>query len=157
MIIGRTLAILPLCIALIGCATPLEKVKQNELPASTSNLTLGVVQMNIKQGVAQDEVVTHLGSPNMVTRDSAGQETWIYDKISTEVVTANAGNDQRAMGGIIGVSRNIVGTNAPAAALASTGQFNNASSMTRTQKTLTVIIKFKDNRVADFTYRASAF
>ncbi len=146
-----------LLLAVTGCASPLEKVKQNDLPSSnTSNLTLGVVQKNIKHGMAQDEVATYLGSPNMVTKDGAGLETWIYDKISTEVVTASAGNDQKTIGGLLG-SPNALGSSVSGAAIATASQYNNASSLTRTQKTLTVIIKFKENRVADYTYRASAF
>lgn len=155
---GKLGAVLALSLVIAGCATPLEKVQQSEPPVSTSNLTLGVVQKNIVQGLSQDEVVGHLGSPNMVTRDGMGQETWIYDKISTEVVTAAAGNDQRALAGLAGRPANIIdGRSLVGAGIGSAGQYNNASSMTRTQKTLTVIIKFRDNRVADYSYRASTF
>ena len=34
--------------------------------------------------MTQDQVAAALGSPNIVTRDAAGRETWIYDKIASE-------------------------------------------------------------------------
>ncbi|MEZ4705275.1 MAG: outer membrane protein assembly factor BamE [Bdellovibrionota bacterium] len=46
--------------------------------------TLGVVQQSISPGMSQADVATALGSPNIVTNDAQGNETWIYDKISSE-------------------------------------------------------------------------
>ena len=62
-------------------------------------LTVGVVQKEIRTGMSQADVAIALGSPNIVTKDTGGTETWIYDKIATE---ASYSNDS---GGIIRVGR----------------------------------------------------
>lgn len=49
-----------------------------------TKLTLGAVQANLKAGTPSATVVEVLGSPNLVTSNSDGTETWVYDKISTE-------------------------------------------------------------------------
>lgn len=51
----------------------------------TKKLELGTVQREIRQGMSQDEVAIALGSPNIVTSDKDNKETWIYDKIATEI------------------------------------------------------------------------
>ena len=100
-------------------------------------MTLGIVQKEIHAGMGQDEVATALGSPNIVTRDANGQETWIYDKVATEASYSRSD----AYGTIL-----ILGAGSAAGAAAST------------QKTLTVVIKFSaDQRVESFTYHASKF
>ncbi|MEI6127326.1 MAG: hypothetical protein WCQ99_12320, partial [Pseudomonadota bacterium] len=52
--------------------------------AKEREMTLGIVQKEIRAGMSQATVAEALGSPNIVTRDEDGQETWIYDKIATE-------------------------------------------------------------------------
>src|SRR3989339_1549663 len=52
--------------------------------SSEQKLTLGVAQKEIKVGMSQADVAKALGSPNMVTKDKEGIETWIYDKVSTD-------------------------------------------------------------------------
>ena len=48
-----------------------------------TNLTLGTAQKNIKIGTSQEDVALALGSPNIVTVDSEGHDTWIYEKVSS--------------------------------------------------------------------------
>ncbi len=48
-------------------------------------MTVGIVQKEIRVGMTQADVAEALGSPNIVTRDSDCNESWIYDKIATEV------------------------------------------------------------------------
>jgi hypothetical protein len=52
---------------------------------SSSTVTLGLVQKEIKPGLPQSDVAAVLGSPNIVTSDSQSRETWIYDKVASEV------------------------------------------------------------------------
>ncbi|MGC8722679.1 MAG: hypothetical protein ACP5VF_02240 [Acidobacteriota bacterium] len=100
-------------------------------------LTVGVVQRQIRAGMSQAEVAEALGSPNIVTRDSDGKETWIYDKIGTEATYASSGG---------GASILILSAS------------HSTSSSQTTQRTLTVLIKFgADQRVESFTYHASKF
>lgn len=102
--------------------------------------TVGVVQKEIRIGMSQADVTTVLGSPNIVTRDSYGKETWIYDKIATEVSYSKDSGGTGLILSLVGVYSKEAGT---------------ASS---TQKTLTVIIKFNDRQLVDsFSYHASKF
>ena len=52
-------------------------------------MTVGIVQKEIRQGMSQGEVASALGSPNIVTKDQNGSQTWIYDKIASEVSYSN--------------------------------------------------------------------
>ncbi|MBI3621396.1 MAG: hypothetical protein HY208_04335 [Nitrospirae bacterium] len=106
-------------------------------PGAATNLTVGTVQGSIKVGMPASDVATILGSPNIVTTDEKRREVWIYDKVSSSRVdTANS-----AFGTLI-----ILG--------GSTSQ-NQSSS---TQKTLTIIIKFdEEKKVRDFAYNFTQF
>ena len=100
-------------------------------------LTVGTVQAEIKVGMPASEVAEALGSPNIVTTDEKRREVWIYDKVSSNRVdTRNSFG-----GGII-----ILG-----------GSTNQRES-TSTQKTLTIIIKFDEQKlVRDFAYNFTQF
>ena len=116
-------------------------------------MTVGIVQKTISKGMAQDEVAAALGSPNIVTKDREGDETWIYDKIATE---ASYSSDSGSVAGLGG------GGTAPGSSLflgILAGNYSkSAGASATTQKTLTVIIKFAINgRVKDFSYHASKF
>ncbi len=104
---------------------------------SPTNLTVGKVQGEIKVGIPASDVAAILGSPNIVTTDEKRREVWMYDKVSSSSVDTR--NSFR--GGLI-----IVG--------GSSQQVQRTS----TQKTLTVIIKFdEDKRVRDFAYNYTQF
>jgi hypothetical protein len=94
-----------------------------------------------------------LGSPNIVTRDSGGKETWIYDKIATE---ASYSKSSGGVGGGAGAG-GIPGTTLILGVIG--GNYSKeAGAASTTQKTLTVIIKFgKDNLVESFSYHTSKF
>lgn len=90
------------------------------------------------------EVAEALGSPNIVTTDQDRNETWIYDKISTQVSESESR-------GATGTLRYLEVWGPIAAATRSTRR-------TSSQRTLTVIIKFdEDDRVRDFAYHTSRF
>lgn len=111
----------------------------------TDRLTVGTVQKEIKIGMSGAEVASVLGAPNIVTTDDQRQETWIYDKISSDVTYS------RSSGTIVGL---IFGSSGGGAGVGSTS----AGSKSTSQRTLTVIIKFDDaNMVRDFSYHTSSF
>src|SRR3972149_7131815 len=58
-------------------------------------MTVGVVQKEIRKGMSQADVAEALGSPNIVTKDSLGDETWIYDKIATEASYSRSGQQEK--------------------------------------------------------------
>ena len=100
-------------------------------------LTVGKVQREIRLGMSSAEVITILGSPNIVTTDSDRRETWVYDKISSETAYS-----QNSVGGSILII----------------GGMSSSGSKSTTQKTLTVIIKFDEqSKVRDFAYHTSKF
>ncbi|GIR18929.1 MAG: hypothetical protein CM15mP33_04510 [Candidatus Neomarinimicrobiota bacterium] len=53
-------------------------------PAESNDFTLGKVQSQLKEGMSSSQVVSLLGSPNLVTSTKDGGEAWTYDKISQE-------------------------------------------------------------------------
>jgi hypothetical protein len=90
-----------------------------------------------------------LGSPNIVSTDEERREVWIYDKISTSVAYSTSSGGLSAL--IFGA-----GTDVGGGGLGSAGR--TAGAAATTQKTLTVIVKFdQDKKVRDFAYHASKF
>ena len=111
----------------------------------TDRITVGTVQRDIHMGMSATNVAEVLGSPNIVTTDGDRRETWIYDKISSEVAYS------RSSGAIVGLT---FGSNAAGLGVGRKESGATASS----QRTLTVIIKFDDdNLVRDFSYHTSRF
>lgn len=114
-------------------------------PQADEQLTVGTVQKEIRIGMSGAEVAEVLGSPNIVSTDENRNEVWIYDKISTQYVRADAKAGILAIGG---------GADVIASAGASGSQASGATS----QRTLTIVIKFDDARqVRDFAYHTSRF
>ena len=118
-------------LALVGCQAP----NTGSMPAPQET-TLGTVQKAIHKGMTQDEVVTELGAPNMVSRDKDGLEVWVYDKASTVVTTSGSSS----YGTLI-----LVGASAQ------------QSSSAISQKSLTLILKFKGAVLTEYSYRYSTF
>jgi len=135
-----------------GCMTAAQH-QQTLHSTQEREITVGIVQKEIRVGMSQADVVAVLGSPNIVTKDSEGKETWIYDKIATE---ASYSRSSGGIGGNVGAG-GIAGTTLILGLLG--GSYSReAGATSTTQKTLTVIIKFdKDNKVESFSYHASKF
>jgi len=132
---------------LTGCMTASQH--QQTLPsAEERKLTTGVVQKEIRKGMSQADVAAALGSPNLVTKDKKGIETWIYDKISTEYAYSTSSG---------GVSALVLGWGGSAAGLGGGSANRSSGASSTTQRTLTVIIKFLEGEVNEFTYRSSSF
>ena len=125
----RNFVAIAIALGLAACAsTP---------PDDADNLTVGKVQAEIKVGMDAASVAQILGSPNIVTTDDQRREVWIYDKISSDRV-----DTKRSIGGgiiIFGGSRS-------------------SRSSSSTQRTLTIIIKFDEQKkVRDFAYNYTQF
>ena len=141
-------------IALIyaGCMSAAEHSRSLH-SSSERDLTVGVVQKQISKGMSQAEVAESLGSPNIVTKDREGDETWVYDKIATE---ASYSSDTGGVSGGGGAGK------APGSSLLLgmiMGDYaRSAGASATTQKTLTVLIKFNSRgQVKDFSYHSSKF
>jgi outer membrane protein assembly factor BamE (lipoprotein component of BamABCDE complex) len=121
--------------ALIGCSAAEHKAQvEND---TADRISVGTVQREIRVGMSSADVVGALGSPNMVTTDDQRREVWVYDKISTEVSYSTS----KGYGSLI---------------LAGGSMASGAA--TKSQRTLTIIIKFDtEQKVRDFAYRQSSF
>ena len=118
---------------LTACYTPATSYQ----PApGDSNFTLGTAQKKLYKGMEQSDVVTALGAPNLVTMDKDGVETWVYDRSSREVIT----------------TQNAVG----AWFLIAAGETRQASGKS-SQRTLTLILKFKKGVLTELAYNSSSF
>ena len=117
-------------------------------PDNINKLTLGKIQQTLKKGMSQGEIIVALGSPNMVTSDANGLETWVYDKLSTEVNSNSQKKSFNLLGGVIGSKIGVGATRG------SSAKNSNTSS---SQKTLTVVLKFIEKKLETYTYNASSF
>ncbi|MGP0566074.1 outer membrane protein assembly factor BamE domain-containing protein [Nitrospina sp. 32_T5] len=115
-----------------GCAT-----SGGQDQGNVKQMTIGTVQSEIKMGMSAAQVAEALGSPNIVTTDEKRREVWIYDKVSSNRVDT---------------SSSAYGT------LIILGGSTRSGSSTSTQKTMTIIIKFDENKmVRDFAYNFTQF
>jgi len=100
-------------------------------------MTVAKAQTEIKIGMPSSAVVEALGSPNMVTTDTEHRETWVYDKVSTNVQSSSSQSGVWLL-------------------LFAAGSHDFKASSN--QRTLTIIVKFdKNGLVRDFAYRTSTF
>ncbi len=145
----KTVALI-LLIFVAGCMTAAEH--QEALHSSKEReMTVGIVQKDIHVGMSQTEVAETLGSPNIVTKDSGGNESWVYDKIATEV------SYSRDSGGILAGAGGWI-ENWRLLPVGGAAYSKSAGAAAQTQKTLTVIIKFDDNGlVKTLSYHSSKF
>jgi len=133
------LAALVATLLISGCATAPQHAQDVAAGRGEGDrLTAGVVQREIREGMSGADVAAALGSPNIVTRDADGRETWVYDRISTEQVFSSS------RGGVN--------------ALFLAGVNQSAGAASTSQRTLTVVIRFDSaGRVSNFSYRSSSF
>lgn len=140
-------------LSLFGCTSAAYHRQQVDAAQEGDRLTAGVVQREIRVGMSGGDVASILGSPNIVSTDENRREVWIYDRISTDVTysTGSGGVAGLIVGAFAVGSGGIAG--GPAGSYASS-----AGAASKTQKTLTVVIKFDQNkRVRDFAYHQSTF
>lgn len=123
-------------LALAGCMTAAEHAADVQ-GAGTDKLTVGTVQKEIHVGMSGAEVASVLGSPNIVSTDEERREVWIYDKIASDVTYSKSSGGGSVL--LLGGSRS-------------------AGAASTSQRTLTVVIKFDDQKkVRDFAYHTSRF
>ena len=104
-------------------------------------LTVGLVQREIKEGSPAEEVIRTLGSPNIVKTDAEGLEVWVYDRFSSERVRRSFAAT------LLGISDS------------SLGLFQGSSSKEQNSvASLTVILNFdKNSNVSGVAYHRSKF
>ncbi|MGI9485816.1 MAG: hypothetical protein ACR2RF_08025 [Geminicoccaceae bacterium] len=120
-------------LTLVACVPPPQPVTKRN-----SELTHGNVQLQLQVGqTTQADVLEAFGAPNVTTIDGKGQEVWSYQRAAT-------------------VEQDSSNYNYWTIIIAGGGQ--EASGFERTQRTITLIIKFDDaDVVSDFRSRSSQF
>jgi outer membrane protein assembly factor BamE (lipoprotein component of BamABCDE complex) len=135
MHLPKTIILALPAVLLLGCQSAQKHSADVNQPGD--RLTVGTVQKEIRVGMSGAEVAQALGSPNIVSTDELRREVWIYDKIST--TTAYSRSDGGATILVLGFS-------------------SAAGAQSTSQRTLTVIVKFdEDKKVRDFAYHSSNF
>jgi len=137
-------------LSISGCMSAAEH--QRALHSTNEReMTVGIVQRDIHVGMSQADVAQALGSPNIVSKDSDGNQSWIYDKIATEVsYSRDSGGIAAGAGAGIENWRMVLGGGA--------SYSKSAGAAAQTQKTLTVVIKFDENNsVKKLSYHSSKF
>ena len=136
----RRAAILCMCIAGAGILLPACS-STSRTPAAQDDpntLTHGAVQLTIKTGqTTQQEILEAFGAPNITTLDASGREVWTYRRHAT--VTRGSGSDSYFNVLIFGTSRQ-------------------GAEQSTSSRTMTLIIKFDENKVVnDFRSMSSSF
>ncbi len=148
----KALAFIWAGVLLFGCLTP-QQHRQQTHGEQDRQMTVGTVQREIKKGMSAAEVAEVLGSPNIVTTDAESREVWIYDKISTEVTYSESSG-----GGGFSLLIGAIGGSGAAGAAPSASYSKSTGARSKTQRTLTVIIKYDEQKkVRDFAYHTSRF
>ncbi len=148
----RGLAAIVAVLPLTGCMSAHQHYQQTH-GAQERQMTVGIVQKEIRKGMSAAEVAEVLGSPNIVTTDSEGREVWVYDKISTDVTySTDAGGAGVLL--LLGAG----GGDALGGGLGAGTYSRSAGAQSKTQRTLTVVIKYDEQKtVRDFAYHSSRF
>jgi len=114
-------------------ALPFISACSQPTPERQERESIAAVQRDVKIGMSSSEVVSILGSPNMVTTDSQRRETWVYDRVSTNVSASSSGWTLLLAGG-------------------------NRANVSQNQRTMTIIIHFdNDSKVRDMAWRQASF
>ena len=144
----KILTVICFAIFLGGCTTAGQH-KAAVQDDSSDRVTVGTVQKEIRVGMSGAEVVSVLGSPNIVSTDEERREVWVYDKIATDTAYSSSQG---------GISALILGFGGSGGALGSGNYGSSAGAASKSQRTLTVIIKFDhEAKVRDFAYHTSRF
>ena len=143
----KTLSIFIVSFIIFNCAPPEPIVI--EVPVEKEDkLTLGTVQSKIKKGMNQTDVLEVLGSPNIVTKNSQGNEVWTYDKVGSSQSSSNQASATYGQAQLNqGFWAFLFG--------GTTNSAQSSSDNSTESKSLTVIIIFDSNStVSDFTYQS---
>lgn len=144
----KLILVVVLPIILAGCASA-GAHRQAVQDDTGDRLTVGTVQKEIHVGMSGAEVASVLGSPNIVSTDEERREVWIYDKVATDYVESSSSG---------GISALILGVGSSVGALGSGSYGSSSGAASRSQRTLTIIIKYDhEGKVRDFAYHTSKF
>lgn len=131
-------------------ATTTHQPAPRALVETPSPLSYGAITTAVKKGTTtQADLVVLFGGPNIATLDSDGTETWVYERTASETTTTTQDT----------VSTQAESTQAERLdVFFGLGLFGRRSAVSHSIKSLTVIIKFnQDKTVKEYSARASYF
>jgi outer membrane protein assembly factor BamE (lipoprotein component of BamABCDE complex) len=140
-----------ICVILLGAgaAASAGEPVEARTGGEEREFTLGLVQREVRTGMSQTDLVSALGSPNIVTRDSQGRESWVYDKVASEAHYKSTGIGAGSLGAVTPGTSLILGL---------LSGHHRSDTATTTQRTLTVVVRFDATaRVESFSFHASRF
>lgn len=159
-------------VLLVGCTPPTLKAPELPLPPTASEdspsvLSYGMVTGRVKKNVTtQQEILDLFGGPSTMTTDKGDVEIWMYDKTASTISGSHAQSSAQegkseagAMAGFFGIPLVagfglVKSTAQPRSAQVSQG----TSTVTRSVKTITFIIKFNKNKtVQDYAVRQASY
>lgn len=131
-------AIIPLVGLITACQSAPQQVHDAQSAQNAdARLTLGAIEGQLHNGMSSASVIEVFGPPNIVTTDDQRREVWIYDRIATMHTRTSSG---------------------AWATILILGMGDNTKVSSTSQRTLTLIIKYDDQKkVRDFSYRYSNF
>lgn len=136
-------------------------------PVSASALSYGMVTGRVQKGVTtQQELLELFGGPSTLTTDRDGTEIWMYDKTTSTVTGSTAQSSAQAGRSEAGVMAAFLGIPLVAGVGGAKTTSSNesaqvsqsASSVTRSVRTITFILKFNaDKTVKDYAVRQASY
>lgn len=131
-------AIFPILTLFTACQSAPKQINDVQTAQNAdAHLTLGTIESQLHNGMSSAAVIEAFGPPNIVTTDDQRREVWVYDRISTMRAHTKSGGWATIL---------LLGLN------------NSANTTSVSQRTLTLIVKFNDQKqVRDFSYRYSNF
>ena len=134
---GRASAVLVLFLFALGC--------QNTGNWQRDPVSGGSAKLLLEKGKTRpDEVMRAFGGPNVVYGNADGYETWTYDRMSYVTSSSDAG---AILGGGGAGGMGAVGGLA----------WGRSSSSSASSRTVTLILKWKDDVLVDYEYRTSIY
>lgn len=124
----------------------------------SSALSYGTVTATVQRNqTTQLEILESFGGPNISTTDADGSEVWVYERSITQ--TDIATQSRQYQGAVnLGVSFGFPHFGATGGGSAGATKTNGQSSISAGTRTLTVIVKFNQNKtVKDYSVRATTF
>ena len=145
---NKLLTAAAICALATGCMTAPQHQQAID-NYEEERLTLAAVQRSVQVGMSGSQVLSALGSPNIVSTDEHRHEIWVYDRVGTEYVHSES--DSGLISLITGATGAVAGGVLPSF-------HHEAGASRRSQRTLTIIVRFDgDKQVKDFSYHASRF
>lgn len=150
-LVGTIALVMLTCVPCVAeSATP----PQEPVDSTPSALSYGMVTSQVRKGeTTQLDLIELFGSPNISTYDSAGVESWVYERSITR--TDIEAQTESARGAAnLGVFFNLVKAGGGIA-----GSRHEASAkFTTSLRSITVIVKFaEDGTVSDYQVRSAQF